>query len=93
MFCDVWLRDELEKWSSELWDNLSDCLICAPEKISGVFLFTGTCEPNKVACTAIVEVMGTSPVENNNFEVHILRQLLRLFTKCEDHFFHSSFIR
>ena len=32
-FCEVWLRDELKKWSSHLLDNLSDCLTCAPVKI------------------------------------------------------------
>ena len=30
--CEVWSRDELKKLSSRLLDNLSDCLICAPEK-------------------------------------------------------------
>ena len=32
--CEVWLKDELQKWSSRLLDNLSNCLIFAPEKFS-----------------------------------------------------------
>ena len=32
--CEVWLTDELQKWSSRLLDNLSNCLICAPGKFS-----------------------------------------------------------
>lgn len=27
MFCEVWLEDDLKKWSSHLLDNLSDCLL------------------------------------------------------------------
>ena len=30
--CEVWLRDELKKWSSHFLDNLSYCLVCAPQK-------------------------------------------------------------
>ena len=31
MSVEVWLRDELKKWSSHLLDNISHCLIHAPE--------------------------------------------------------------
>ena len=30
--CEVWLGDELKKWSSHFLDNLSYCLVCAPQK-------------------------------------------------------------
>ena len=35
--CDGWQRDELKKWSSHLFDNLSNFLICTPEKFQVSF--------------------------------------------------------
>ena len=54
MLCDrnvreVWLRDELKKWSSHLLDNLSDCLICIPEK----FQRDSNPRPLRCRCSAL----------------------------------------
>lgn len=36
---EVWLRDELRRWSSQLLQNLSYCLICAHMIIQELFLY------------------------------------------------------
>ena len=58
--CEVWLRDELKKWSSHLSGFIAQLVTALHQHHRG-----------------------------HGFESH-LRQLLRLFSKCEDHFFNSS---
>ena len=70
--CEVWLRDELKKWSSmSLLDNLSDCLICAPEKfqVSSTGFEPMTCampvhQLSYEAGAMKPEVVGLNPVED-----------------------------
>ena len=51
--CDVWLKDEMKKWSSHLLDNLSYCLM-STWKLSGVFNWIQTQD----LCDAVEEVIN-----------------------------------
>ena len=51
--CEVWLKDEMKKWSSHLLDNLSYCLM-STWKLSGVFNWIQTQD----LCDAVEEVIN-----------------------------------
>ena len=53
---EVWLRDELKKWSSQLLDNLSDYLICAPEKFVRCLWWDSNQWPLWCWCSALTNI-------------------------------------
>ena len=63
---------------SQLLDNLSGCLIGAPEKVQ---VFSMEFEP-------VTVLLGSNPDEDiSNFSGAHMRQSLRLSNNCEDHIF------
>lgn len=83
--CEMWLRDELKKWSSHFLDNLSDCLVFAPQKYQAP---SAGFEPMTSAIASQRSWVWILLKTTEIFQVHIImRRLLKLSVKCEDPFY------